>query len=233
MSIEPFIAYDPPDGGQVLRGSPLDAWQRTSRFLQHCTDARPERPQSVKLTIYEPTASDPSEWYVPTMAAARARFGAAERRAWATGVDELYCTEWDLDPAHANAARTFLAEGEPWPRTAVGPAEVMVGYAFRWIDLETGEHLPGQEPARRAHPAQAESSLLLGLGRRSWVMLLARFPFATANAEFIAYLEQVAAYMPVRLSPIRFRHWIPTHRASQTGYTVKRIDAGLLDGISG
>lgn len=233
MSVEPFIAYDPPDGGQPLRGTPDDAWRRVSRFLEHCTTARPERPQSLKLTVYEPTGVDPREWYAPTMAAAKDRFGAAERRAWATGVDELYCTEWDLDPAHTGAARTFLAEGEPWPRTAVGPAEVLVGYAFRWIDLETGEPLPGQEPARRAHPAQAESSLLLGLGRRSWVMLLGRFPFQAANADFIAYLEQVAAYVPARLSPVRFRHWIPTHRASQTGYSVKRIDAGLLDGISG
>ena len=233
MSVEPFIAYDPPDGGQPLRGSPLDAWQRTARFLRHCTDAHPERPQSLKLTIYEPSGADPTEWYRPTMTAARDRFGQAERRAWATGVDELYCTEWDLDPAAAPAARTFLAEGEPWPKTAVGPAEVLVGYAFRWIDLETGEPLPGQEPSRRAHPGQAESSLLLGLGRRSWVMLLARFPFTSANADFITYLEQVAAYVPARLRPARFRHWIPTPQASRTGYRVQRIDAGLLDGISG
>ncbi|MBA3889553.1 MAG: hypothetical protein H0X64_03395 [Gemmatimonadaceae bacterium] len=233
MSVEAFIAYDPPDGGQPLRGSPDDAWHRTTRFLQHCTTARPDRPHSVKLTVYEPAGDDPPEWYRPTLAAAHDRFGRAERRAWATGVDELYCTEWDLDAAHVGAARTFLAEGEPWPRTAVGPAEVLVGYTFRWIDLESGEPLAGQEPSRRAHPNQAESTLLLGLGRRSWIMLLGRFPFQAANAGFITYLEQVAAYVPVRLSPVRFRHWIPTLRASQTGYTVRRIDAGLLDGISG
>lgn len=233
MSVEPFIAYDPPDGGQPLRGSPLDAWQRTARFLQHCTTARPERPQSLKLTVYEPAGMDPAEWYVPTMQAARERFGIAERRAWATGVEELYCTEWDLEPAQSDAARTFLAEGEPWPKTAVGPAEVLIGYTFRWIDLHSGEPLPGQEPARRAHAGQAESSLLLGLGRRSWFMLLARFPFATAGADFIGYLEQIGAHVPARLSPLRFRHWVPTHRASRTGYSVRRIDAGLLDGISG
>lgn len=233
MSVEPFIAYDPPDGGQPLRGSPDDAWRRTARFLEHCTTARPGRPQSVKLTIYEPAGVDPAEWYRPTLDAAQSLFGRAERRAWATGADELYCTEWDLDVAQVAAARTFLAEGEPWPRTAVGPAEVLVGYAFRWIDLESGEPLAGQDASRRAHANQAESSLLLGLGRRSWVMLLGRFPFQHANADFIAYLEQVAAYVPVRLSAVRFRHWVPTVRASQTGYTVKRIDAGLLDGISG
>mgnify|MGYP006138399789 CR=1 FL=1 len=166
MSVEAFIAYDPPDGGQPLRGSPDDAWRRTARFLEHCTTARPERPHSVKLTIYEPSGTDPAEWYRPTLAAAKDRFGPAERRAWATGVDELYCTEWDLDAARVAAARTFLAEGEPWPRTAVGPAEVLVGYAFRWIDLENGEPLPGQDPSRRAHPNQAESTLLLGLGRQ-------------------------------------------------------------------
>ena len=233
MSAEPFIAYDPPDGGQPLRGSADDAWRRVSRFLRHCTTARPDRPHSLKLTIYEPTGAEPREWHAPTMEAAVARFGPAERRAWATGVDELYCTEWDLDPSAVVTARTFLAEGEPWPRTAVGPAEVLVGYAFRWVDLETGEPLPGQDPARRAHPGQAESSLLLGLGRRCWVMLLARFPFATADSAFIAYLEQVAPYVPARLSPVRFRHWVPTRRPSRTGYMVSRIDAGLLDGISG
>lgn len=233
MSVEAFIAYDPPDGGQPLRGSPDDAWRRTARFLEHCTTARPDRPQSVKLTIYEPSGVDPDEWYRPTLAAAKDRFGPAERRAWATGADELYCTEWDLDAARVGATRTFLAEGEPWPRTAVGPAEVLIGYAFHWIDLASGNLLPGQEAARRAHPHQAESTLLLGLGRRSWMMLLGRFPFQAANADFITYLEQVAEYVPVRLSAMRFRHWIPTLRGSRTGYTVRRIDAGMLDGISG
>jgi hypothetical protein len=233
MSVEPFIAYDPPDGGQRLRGSHAAACRRVARFLRRCTTARPDRPQELKLTIYEPTGDDAREWLVPTLAAVDRQFGPGERRAWATGVDELYLREWELDPASLLSARQFLTDGEPWPRTAVGPVEVMIGYSFRWLDLRTGDPLPGQEPAQRAMAGQAESCLLLGLGRQSWLLLLARFPFAAPNADFIAYVEQVAPFLPVRLSPGRFRHWVPTSRPSRTGYAVSRIDAGLLDGISG
>lgn len=94
MSAEPFIAYEPPHGGQNLRIRRIaEVWERTARFLTTCTDADLTAPAWPKLTLYEPAPSDPSEWFVPTLAAVQETFGPGRRRAWTAGACEDCCHE--------------------------------------------------------------------------------------------------------------------------------------------
>ena len=82
MRPEPFIVYEPPLGGQEIRpGGPVPAWDRVHAFLRACTNTDPDRPESVTLTVYEPSPGDPTEWYDRSVRAAEARFGRGERRA--------------------------------------------------------------------------------------------------------------------------------------------------------
>jgi hypothetical protein len=231
--LSPFLVYDPPYGGQALRvRRAADAWERVAGFLRACTDADPLRPERAGLRLYEPGDADPTTWYAPTLAAAEAAFGSGQRRAWTKGAREDFCVEWRLPPDAAERARAFLEAGEPWPKTEFGPASVTLSYTFRWVDPETRAVLPGQTPDRRAHPIQATSDLLLTLGRLSSLIFTGRFPFAEPGAEFIAYLERVAPYMPMPLLAGRFRRWLPTRRPTELGYTVRRVGAGLLDGVA-
>jgi hypothetical protein len=232
VSPEPFLVYDPPDGGQVVRvRRPADAWERPVGFLRTCTDADPLRPQHASLTLFEPRAIDQAAWYAPTLAAAEAAFGAGERRAWTAGAREDFCVEWHLSWDASERARAFLEAGWPWPKTEFGPLEVTLSYTFRWVDPETRAVLPGQTADRRAHRIQATSDLLLTLGRPSSLILTGRFPFAEPGAEFIAYLERVVPHMPMPVLASRFRRWLPTRRPTKLGYTVRRVESGLLDGV--
>lgn len=232
MSAEPFIAYEPPHGGQNLRIRRIaEVWERIARFLTTCTDADLTAPAWPKLTLYEPASSDPSEWFVPTLAAVQETFGPGRRRAWTAGVREDYCHEWNLTPADATRARRLLESGDPWPRMNIGPLDLWLSFSFRWTDTQSGSVLPGQEPERRAHPPQATSGLLLTLSSTSSVNLDGRFPFAEPSQAFVEYVARVAPFLPFPMLATRFRHWIPTRRPSQLGYTVRRIDPAVLRGV--
>jgi hypothetical protein len=239
MRPEPFIVYEPPHGGQAIRpAGPVPAWDRVSAFLRSCTNADPNRPGSVTLTVFEPSPGDPAEWYDRAVHAAEARFGRGERQAWLQGVREdfsvnsrAYCVEWRLASQQGGEARSYLTEGGPWPRTKYGPVKLTLSYTFRWIDPRTRGVLPGQGAEARAHPTQAPSDLILGLAKRSWAILDGRFPFAAPDDAFIAYVGLVAPLAPVPLLPNRFRHWIPTKQYSNLGYKRRKVDGRLLGNV--
>ena len=236
MSIEPFIVYEPPQGGQAIRPSGLKAaWERITTFLRACTDVDPDRPESADLAVYEPTSEESVEWHDRAMRSAESRFGPGKRLVWLQSLREdfsvksqEYRTVWRLSSEQVEAARSFVAECGPWPRTTYGPVNVTLAYTFRWIDPATRGVLPGQEAEDRAHPTQAKSSLLLGLERRPWAILDGRFPFASPNNAFMAYMGIVAPLSPVTLLPSRFRHWLPTKRPSDLGFNVRKLDRQVL-----
>jgi hypothetical protein len=237
MKPEPFIVYDPPYGGQAIRPTkPVPAWERAAAFLRGCIDADPDQPDSVELTLYEPSHGDPAEWYEQAVQAAEHRFGRGERRAWLQDIQKdqslrsrRYCVDWRLPSQRCIEARSYLTEHSPWPRTKDGPVALTLSYRFRWVDPRSRAVLPGQVAEARAHPSQATSHLLLFLAERSSAILEARFPFAAADDAFAAYVGFVAPFAPVPLLPNRFRHWIPTKQPSDLGYKMRKVDGRLLD----
>lgn len=235
MACIPFIAYEPPDWGQSLRGALVAAWERIQRFLESCTDADPDRPDLPLLTIFEPTSSEQAQWYCQAVSRAEALFGRGERRSWLQAIGEdssikpsEYCVEWRLAPEQACDARSFLVTGEPWPRSDLGPARLSLSYSFRLIDPETRAVLPGQDAEFRAHSVQATSTLTVGLQRLSWATLTARFPFQVVEGEFLAYVAKIASLTPVPLLSNKFRHWTPTKKPSYLGYTRRKVSQGTL-----
>lgn len=233
MSPEPFLAYDPPYGGQVLRARRVAAaWQRIAEFLARCTDADPHQPEHVALTLSKPATGTPNEWYEPTLRAAEAAFGPGTWRDWIPGVPGDFRVDWRLRPQDAEPARALLTAGEPWPEMDFGTVGLSVTYTFRWVDPETGVVLPGQTEDRRADPVPATSTILVTFGPRAAVFLTGRFPFPVADAAFIAYIECIAPFTPVPLLASRFRHWVPTRRPTQLGYVVRRVSSALLDAIA-
>lgn len=240
MVPEPFIVYDPPYGGQAIRcPGAVEAWERTGVFLRTCTDANPDFPESVDLTIFEPSTGDPTEWYDKALKAAEAYFGRGERRSWLHGVREdfstksrEYCVEWRLVSEQGKEARSYLTECGPWPRTKHGPVSLTMSYTFRWINMDTRAVLSGQVAESRAHPIQATSDMMLWLGKRSSAIFHGRFPFPAPNGAFVAYIRSVAPFVPVQLLAHRFRHWIPTKGPSEIGYKRRKVDKRLLDKIT-
>ncbi len=141
--------------------------------------------------------------------------------------------EWRLPPDASERARAFLEAGEPWPKTEFGPVSVTLHYRFRWVDLETHAVLPGQTAERRAHWIQATSNLSLTLDRSSSIIFTGRFPFAQPDAEFIAYVKQVAPYMPMAFLARRFgsgfrrvvrRRWVTRSAESTPGSLMESHD---------
>ncbi len=236
MKLEPFIVYEPPQGGQAIRSTgPVPAWERVSAFLRACTDADPDRPDSVTLTVYDPSAGDATGWHDRALRAAESRFGRGERRAWLHGVRQdfsvnsrEYCVEWRLASEQSGEARSYLTESGPRLRTKYGPVALTLSYTFRWVHPTTRAVLPGQDAEARAHPTQATSDLMLGLAKRPWAILDGRFPFAAPDNAFVAYVGFVAPHSPVPLLPNRFRHWIPTKQPSDLGYKRRKVDGQLL-----
>ncbi len=232
MPPTPFIAYEPPYGGQSLRLGHAEAWRRVERFLAACTDANLAAPARATLAVYEAPLGVHPGWLNPTLEAANRLFGAGTRRAFTSGVRQDFRHEWTLDSDAAASGRAYLQGGEPWPRAEIGPVELTLSYAFRWVDLNTKLPLGGQTADLRAHPQQAVSELLVGLGPRSWVSLSGRFPFPAVDELFLGFLERVAPFMPIRLLEGRFRLWRPTKGPSALGYTQHKIPRGALDGLA-
>jgi hypothetical protein len=223
LPAEPFIVYDPPYGGQSLRARrTADAWERVASFLRACTDASPSAPASLELHLHEPAAAEPDAWFRAARERAEAAFGAGTRHRWLSGASEAHRVEWRLPPDRLADALALLASLEPFPKATYGPVQLVASFRFRWVDPATRAVLPGQDAGRRAHPTQAASDLLVHLGPASSAILNARFPFATAGAEFVAYLRAVTPLLPVALNPARLRLWVPTPSAT-TGYRPRRI----------
>lgn len=224
MPAEPFIVYDPPYGGQAIRGRrTADAWAKVSAFLESCTDALPSRPTSLRLALYESDGPAAAEWLLPAGEQATTHFGPGVRRAWTTGARQDYRVEWDLAPDSLHQALALLAGWEPMPKTDFGPAALTIGYRFRWVELATRVVLPGQRVDQRAHPLQAESDLLVTLGNRSSAILNARLPFTEPSPQFVAYLKGLLPRLPIKLNPARLRHWVPTKKGGGLGYRPLRI----------
>jgi hypothetical protein len=228
MPAEPFIVYDPPYGGQAVRGKRVaDAWVKVAAFLESCTDRQPLRPLSLDLDLLESGGPAAAKWRLAALEQASARFGSGTRRAWATGAREEYKVEWRLEPAQLGQALALLTSWEPMPKAEIGPADLRIYFRFRWIDLETRTVLPGQREDQRAHPSQAESDLMVSLGARSSAILNARLPFQGPNPNFVAYVRALVPLVPFRLNTARLRHWIPTRKGDGLGYRRLRLAVNL------
>jgi hypothetical protein len=230
MSVEPFIVYEPPYGGQALRlRGARAAWNRVKIFLETCTDASVETPKNAVLQLFEP--SQPDSLFVAALDNAKASFGQGRRRAWSGGVRQDFLVEWHLSVDQIPLALTFIENGEPWPKSEIGPIEMSLSYDFQLVDPATRAILPGQTADRRAHQVQAHSNLIASLGPQNSAILVLRLPFASPDSDFVAYVESIVPHTPVKLLPHGFRHWVPTKKPSALGYRVRRVSAGLLDGI--
>jgi hypothetical protein len=225
MSAEPFIAYDPPYGGQAIRApNAAEAWARVSAFLETCTDALPSRPSSLQLALYESGGASNAAWLRHATVQTGLAFGPGVRRAWTSGAREDYLIEWRLAMEALPRALALLTAWEPLPAADFGPADLTIGFRFRWIRPETRTVLAGQDADLRAHPTQADSDLSVTLGRRSSAIRNARFPFEQPGPEFVAYLQGVLPRLPISLNPSRLRHWVPTKQGGGLGYRRCRLD---------
>jgi hypothetical protein len=180
----PCIKYELPMSKvcQALKdnGRMETAWNNARIFMEECTTASAERPDSAKIVI---NAQDDRD--TATLEnAARARFGIPEEH-----FDGLYRQSiWRLRQAQAMDALEFLEEHRPYPKAMRPYISLRLDYYFHFVDPISKQPLQQSE---------AKSHLAVFLQKNSQVMPEFLFPFSDAEA-FRAYLDGIRGLLPFK-----------------------------------
>lgn len=232
---QPFISYDPPHGGQPIRPKDaLGAYEAVRRFLIHCTDWDGAETEGT-LAVAEPGKYSPPEYrHQPVVEQATAFLGSGRRYEGITYLDsELapigaeYKHEWHV-PSSAFQHGVALVAGLPrWPARYVPPVTLFTSYDVGVRDPRTGLSLGASGDAEAPHSLRSKIYLHLSSVPAAGFNL--QFPFETAGAEFLEYIEAIRSYLPIKVAWNRFRRISPAVRGS--GFVTRKISAGLFDGL--
>jgi hypothetical protein len=195
----PYIIYSLPKSRptQALIGRRIrKAFDNASSFIENCTTAKTNQPDSLRLTAYSAFWEDESTRYSEDLINnTTKKFG--EGLGKPSGLvypseqsHEQKIIEWNLNPTDLYHAIEFLDQNAPFPKFNLGPIELIIIYNFKLIDLLSNTELPDQ---------QQTSNILIWLSRSNCCIMTLCFPFESADKRFYDYLNRLTPFLPCKL----------------------------------
>ena len=230
------IHYRPSQGqSPKLRDVPiLKQWGWIQTFFARCTDSHPfARDATLEISVSDFVKHRPS--FDSAIQQATKLFGEA------TVEPDLLHPEdatwkWRIQPAQAEAAVGFLAQGEPWMRPKTRPVKIFFFSMFSLRDPVSGAILPRQTPATERALGRTSSSMC-SIGPSPWIYPRFVFPFSRVTERFLSFLAAFSEPLPFRLGPRHFRSIRPVtqHLREHSGFLSpeddERIRQAQLHGI--
>lgn len=214
MRTPEFVAYSPSKAtgfGHAFRRRGVGrAWEDFQHFLSACTDATP--PTELELDVERPTEWDDDVLMGRLIDHAFQHFGAPSREAldggtrWPSG--ELLRGgryTWTRTGAQLDGDVAYLIQGEPWPKTTIGPVTLRMSQTFTW---KRGPTLPS---LARAHPDAPPGGghVTLSLGRKCFLQPSLAFPFVHDEPALLDFLKELQVHLPFRMHKNHFRRVWP------------------------
>lgn len=199
IAIRPYILYSLPKSRttQALTGKKIKkAFENVSSFLENCTTANSNKPNSLRLLAYTAFGKDESMDYSNKLIKdTNIKFGQGVLKPigfmYPSGQPlEQKQIEWTLDPIDLNPAIEFLKQREPFQKFNLGPIELIISYDFKLVDLASNSEFPNQ---------QYTSHILVWLSRSNCCNLTLSFPFESATKSFYEYLDKLTPLLPCKL----------------------------------
>ncbi|TWI94208.1 hypothetical protein JN11_04814 [Mucilaginibacter frigoritolerans] len=163
-------------------------------FLNTCTTANIQNPDSLKLIIYE-NNQDTGSYLSKVLDIAKLNFGESVKSPIAYDYpsgepDSRNRYVWTLPGNKLPEVLQFINSNGPMPKTDFGPIQAFFTYSFKLLDLNTNSGFPSQEPS---------SNFCIWFSRGKSISPDLFFPFEHPDKFFWNYLDQIAAILPFKL----------------------------------
>jgi hypothetical protein len=186
-------------------------WKNIDSFLNTCTTTSINQPESITLTAYSAVKGDNNpEIATRIQLDAQSAFGKGET--FKMGRDFPTETIWKLSNLELSKAIDYIQKGQPWPKFAFGPIELLINYDFKLVDLTTKTELPYQENT---------SNLMIWLSKSCCCAPNFWLPFAEPNEKFSSYLRSIEPFLPFKFEPKYFKLGRPNKGG--TAYVFKKL----------
>lgn len=197
-------------GHAIRRRGVQRAWEDVQRFFSTCTDVSP--PSKIELEVERPTEWDDEAMMWPIIDHALQHFGAPSSEVlhgaihWPSGeLSKGGRYTWTRTNAQVASDIAYLIQGEPWPKTAMGPVTLRITQSFTW------KHSPALPSLGRAHPQAPPGggSVMIWLGRQCFIQPALAFPFVHDDPALLDFLREVRPHLPFRMHNNHFRRVVP------------------------
>jgi hypothetical protein len=186
------------------------AWEDLQHFFSTCTHV--SAPSSIELEVERPTAWDDEAPMWPIIDHALRHFGTPSSEVLHGSADGLSGAlskggryTWTRTSAQIESDLAYLIQGEPWPKTAMGPVTLRLSQTFTW---KRSTALPSLE---RAHPQAPPGAgrFSVWLSRRCFVQPSLTFPFVHDDPALLDFLRELRLHLPFRMHNNHFRRVLP------------------------
>lgn len=214
MRTAEFVSYHPSKstgfGHAFRRRGVQRAWEDLHRFFAACTHVSP--PTQIELEVERPTKWDDDAVMGRVIDHALQHFGAPSREAlhggtmWPSGEPfKGGRYTWTRTAAQLDGDLAYLIQGEPWPKTTIGPVTLRMVQTFAW---KSGAALPSLD---RVHPdaPPGGGTVSLWFGRRCFLQPSFAFPFVHDEPAFLDFLRELQPNLPFRMHNNHFRRVWP------------------------